>query len=338
MRCKHCSIEQDLSRRLRLLRERARSDLRDRGVHTLFAAFGFLEWYEDATSDRPHLAPLFLLPVELERVSRNNRRTYVFRKAGEQPISNAALAEDLSRRFDLELPDLDADDTPESYFEKINPILSRERRWRIRRLLTVQIFSDAKLAIYDDLAPDSWPEDAPLSQHGAVRQLMSEIGVGDAPYAEDHDIDGDQAAVSVPALIYDADSSQHSAIVDAMRGGDLTIYGPPGTGKSQTITNLIAAAMDDGKSVLFVAEKLTALDVVHKRLGEAGLGPYCFVLHSRGIRRTAVLDALRKRVDEVPPRFRRGDLPGSQEVLGSTTRCTETLRLGNGRSPRSARD
>lgn len=295
--------EQDLSRRLRLLRERARSDLRDRGVHTLFAAFGFLEWYEDTTSDRPHLAPLFLLPVELERVSRNNRRTYVFRKAGEQPISNDPLAEDLSRRFELELPDLDADDTPESYFEKIDPILSHERRWRIRRFLTVQIFSDAKLAIYEDLTPDSWPEDAPLSRHGAVRQLMSEIGVGDAPYAEDHDIDGDQAAASVPALIYDADSSQHSAIVDAMRGGDLTIYGPPGTGKSQTITNLIAAAMDDGKSVLFVAEKLTALDVVHKRLGEAGLGPYCFVLHSRGVRRTAVLDALRKRVDEVPPNF-----------------------------------
>ena len=113
--------EQDLSRHLRLLRERARSDLRDRGVHTLFAAFGFLEWYEDTTSDRPHLAPLFLLPVELERVSRNNRRTYVFRKAGEQPISNAALAEDLSRRFELELPDLDADDTPESYFEEDRP-------------------------------------------------------------------------------------------------------------------------------------------------------------------------------------------------------------------------
>ena len=59
-----------------------------------------------------------------------------------------------------------------------------------------------------------------------------------------------------------------------MREGDLTIYGPPGTGKSQTITNLIAAAMDTGRSVLFVAEKLTALDVVHKRLAEACAPPW----------------------------------------------------------------
>ena len=295
--------KQDLARRLRLLSERARSDLRDRGVHTLFAAFGFLEWYEDPTSQRPHLAPLVLVPVELERVSRHNRRSYVLRQAGEQPIRNAALAEDLSRRFDLELPSFDPDDTPESYFEKIDSILGHERRWRIRRFLTVQIFSDAKFAIYGDLASDAWPEDAPLSQHRAVRQLMSEIGVVDVPYADDHDIDGDRAAVSVPALICDADSSQHSAIVDAMRGGNWTIYGPPGTGKSQTITNLIAAAMDAGKSVLFVAEKLTALDVVHKRLSEAALDPYCFVLHSRGVRRGAVLDALRERVQTAAPNF-----------------------------------
>ena len=94
-----------------------------------------------------------------------------------------------------------------------------------------------------------------------------------------------------------------------MREGDLTIYGPPGTGKSQTITNLIAAAMDTGRSVLFVAEKLTALDVVHKRLAEAGLDPYCFVLHSRGVRRSAVLDALRQRVDAAPPDFDESTYP-----------------------------
>ena len=295
--------EQDLTSRLRLLRERARSDLRDRGVHTLFAAFGFLEWYEDDTSQRPHLAPLVLVPVELDRVTRNSRRAYVLRQTGEEPIKNAALAVDLSRRFDLELPKLDPDDTPESYFKKLDPILDHQRRWRVRRFLTIQIFSDAKLAIYADLAADAWPEESALSRHGAVRQLMSKTGVVDAPYADDHDIDGDRAASRLPTLIYDADSSQHSAIVDALSGANVTIYGPPGTGKSQTITNLIAAALDAQKSVLFVAEKLTALDVVHKRLSEAQLDPYCLVLHSRGVRREAVREALRRRVDMAPPQF-----------------------------------
>lgn len=48
-------------------------------------------------------------------------------------------------------------------------------------------------------------------------------------------------------LIDDADSSQHSALIDAVMGKSLVIEGPPGTGKSQTITNLIAAAILNGK-------------------------------------------------------------------------------------------
>ena len=297
--------EEDLTTRLRLLRERAQSDLRDRGVNTLFAAFGFLEWYEDSVATIPLLAPLLLVPVELARVSRNNRRTYELRATGAEPIRNAALVEDLRRRFDLQLPDLDSDDTPESYLAKMEPILSYDRRWCIRRFVTIQIFSDAKLAIYADLDQNAWADTAELSRHHGVRQLLSETGVVDVPYADDHDIDGDKAATSLPTLICDADSSQHSAIVDALQDGNLTIYGPPGTGKSQTITNLIAAALDAGKTVLFVAEKLTALDVVHKRLREAKIDPYCFVLHSRGIRGEAIREALRQRVDSTPPDFDR---------------------------------
>lgn len=293
----------DVAPRLRRLRERSRSDLRDRGVNTLFAAFGFLEWYDDSAAQTPHLAPLLLTPVELDRASRRNRREYVLRASGEDPVTNAPLTTDLRRRFDLELPDLSPDDTPETYFEKVDTILGHERRWRIRRFLTIQVFSDAKLAIYADLDRDAWPAGAPLSQHAGIRELMSETGVADTPYADDHDIDGDAAAVRMPTLIYDADSSQHSAIVDVLRGGNHSIYGPPGTGKSQTITNLIAAAMDAGKTVLFVAEKLTALDVVHKRLREAELDQYCLVLHSGGIRREAVRAALSQRVNSPPPDF-----------------------------------
>ena len=276
-------------------------------MSTLFAAFGFLEWYEDDAAQRSHLAPLVLVPVELDRVSRNNRQVYKLHATDEKPKSNAALAEYLKRRFDVELPELTRDDSPESYFKKIEGFALDSQRWHVRRFLTIHNFSDAKLAIYTDLDCDAWPDDETLSKHGGIRQLMSETGVADISYAEDHDIDGDQAAVRLPTLICDADSSQHSAIVDALQKGNLTIYGPPGTGKSQTITNLIAAAMDAGKTVLFVAEKLTALDVVHKKLCEAGLDRYCFVLHSGGIRREAVRQALRQRVNAMPPDFGRAN-------------------------------
>ena len=63
-------------------------------------------------------------------------------------------------------------------------------------------------------------------------------------------------------------------------GDDLIVQGPPGTGKSQTITNLIAQSLYDGKKVLFVSEKMAALNVVHERLRESGLGTFCLELHS----------------------------------------------------------
>ena len=53
--------------------------------------------------------------------------------------------------------------------------------------------------------------------------------------------------------------------------GKCGLEGPPGSGKSQTIVNAIANALHSGKKVLFVAQKMTALEVVHSRLQALGL-------------------------------------------------------------------
>ena len=132
---------------------------------------------------------------------------------------------------------------------------------------------------------------------------MAQAGVSDTPYAETRDIDEDEGTRVVPVLIDDTDSSQHSAIADILSGKDLTIFGPPGTGKSQTIANSIAAAMMAGKRVLFVAEKLTALEVVRDRLEKAGLGPFCFNLHAQGLRASQVRNSLRERLEMGRPSF-----------------------------------
>ncbi len=88
----------------------------------------------------------------------------------------------------------------------------------------------------------------------------------------------------VPSLeerfdVVPCDPTQATAIAEARRGESYIIQGPPGTGKSQTITNLIADFVAQGKRVLFVCEKRAAIDVVFARLKQCGLGPLCSLIH-----------------------------------------------------------
>ena len=80
-------------------------------------------------------------------------------------------------------------------------------------------------------------------------------------------------------LVLDADSSQNLAINRALSGKPMVIWGPPGTGKSQTIANLIATLVARGKSVLFVAEKRAAIDMVIRRLDSTGLSDLVMDIH-----------------------------------------------------------
>ena len=77
------------------------------------------------------------------------------------------------------------------------------------------------------------------------------------------------------------DATQLEAIDYAGRGNTFVLHGPPGTGKSQTIAGMIGNALANHKTVLFVAQKKTALDVVQRRLiADLGIGDYCLALHS----------------------------------------------------------
>ena len=82
----------------------------------------------------------------------------------------------------------------------------------------------------------------------------------------------------------------------ALLGRNLVVQGPPGTGKSQTITNLVAACLSRGKTILFVAEKLAALEVVRRRMRELGLGDFCLELHSHKTRKLEVLEDIADRI------------------------------------------
>jgi very-short-patch-repair endonuclease/DNA polymerase III delta prime subunit len=293
---------------LKKLLQSAESAIQEMGSNILYLAFGFLEWYESSDS-KTRIAPLFLVPVRLHKGRLNpNTRTYEYTLSysGEDIIPNLSLREKLRADFAMALPDLYDNTVPEEYFTEIQTLIkNKQPRWRVRRYISLSLLNFSKLLMYLDLDPNRWPKEANILDHKIVSSFLSGYGQDDAlngeqwgnlGFGEEYFIDDIENIHDKYPLIDDADSSQHSALIDAINGKNLVIEGPPGTGKSQTITNLIAATMAQGKNVLFVAEKLAALEVVRRRLDVAGLGMFCLELHSYKSQKRKLLDEVEERL------------------------------------------
>jgi very-short-patch-repair endonuclease len=286
-----------LERKLSAINNAARISLSEMGVNTLYAAFGYLEWYESEDSDRKMFAPLLLHPIEMKRTLVGHIYRYSIVSVGDESEINLTLKERLLSDFGFVLPDLDEDVTPEIYLAKVEEAMRNMRRWRVRRFVAVGLFPFMRLAMYHDLDPKRWPNDKALHLHKVLVELLVGSEKVEKVHTEANEIDHPDVAGKVPIMITEADSSQFSAIVDVMDGRNLAIKGPPGTGKSQTITNLIGAALAKNLKVLFVAEKMAALEVVKKRLDDAGLGKFCLELHSTKARKKDVLNSLSERLE-----------------------------------------
>lgn len=288
----------DLERQLRKIAVEAKTAIEETGSNILFLVFGFLEFYDSEDSERPMLAPLLSLPVTLERGKIDpETRTYQYavQHNGEDLAENHTLREKLRMDFQLSMPEFEEEDEPERYFSRLEQAIRTRRRWRIRRQITLGMLSFGKLAIWADLDTHKNPG---LPAHELVKSVFSggtDNGAGNL-HAPDYKID--ERPEAAQSLIYDADSSQHSAIIDVLSGKNLVINGPPGTGKSQTITNIIAAALSSGKKVLFVSEKLAALEVVRHRLNQAGLGHFCLELHSHKTQKKRFLEDINARIEQ----------------------------------------
>ncbi len=163
--------------------------------------------------------------------------------------------------------------------------------------IALGFFSFAKFLMYRDLDPETWSDCDALLNHPLLNTLMGDAGFASFPPQVSEDSQLDEALRGrEPILVDNADSSQTLALVESLAGRNLVIQGPPGTGKSQTIVNLIAAAVGAGKKVLFVSEKLAALQVVKRRLDKLGLGAACLELHSNKTRKRELIEELRRTV------------------------------------------
>jgi len=275
--------------RLTRIEKDARVFAEEQGVNVLYLALGALVWHDPAAPKVERRAPLVLLPVTLTRASA--RAAFRLRASGDDASPNLTLALMLHRTHGIDLAapepfgsdDEAAWDAVEAWFARLAPALV-EPGFRIEPdRVALGLFSGAKVLMHRDLDPDAWPG---LLRNQVVRALLvgGQVDPGAVPLAGPADTMGH---------VLDADASQAEAVARVRAGSHLVVQGPPGTGKSQTIANILAEAIQDGRSVLFVAEKLAALEVVRRRLATLGLGPACLPLHSAKAARREVLDELR---------------------------------------------
>lgn len=260
----------DLLKTLRSLSERSRLLAEERGVHVLRVAAGFIRW-DDKVAGKSYNAPVLFAEVEL---SKSGDAYVLTRSEGSDLEPNREFFELLRRHPACRNRESRSVD-PISFANAVaslREVLPAGANIEVSSECHLGLFSYEKLVMVHDIednaeeildhpliaALNGDPEPLSLLQHGIELPTPPEL---------------DQATASGDRVfIYEADSTQQEALEGIARGLSLVIQGPPGTGKSQTIVNVIAQALFDGKSVLFVAEKKVALDVVQERLDRQGLG------------------------------------------------------------------
>lgn len=332
----------DLQRRLRNLQRKDREWEEEQGLNVLFLAVGFLNWVdEDGVEAR---SPLLLIPCDLERSS--PRDPFRLIREDDGATDNPTLRHKLAS-LGIDLPEFGSDsaedDSLEEYIGRVESLIADRDDFSVDYCIALGTFSYSKLAMYEDLMQ--------MSAHGA-RSELTRVLAGAESTSNTRRSDGASAIPQEPELagghlddlldlrdqytVLPADFSQLRAIEDARQGKNLVIHGPPGTGKSQTITNLVATLIADGKRVLFVSEKTAALDVVKRRLEECNLGTFCLDLHSDRGRKSEVYRQLNSAVSDDRARLAASvsidELVAHRDLLNRVVRLLHKRREPLGKS------
>lgn len=266
-------------RALRNIGKKAKTAIEETGVNIAYMAFGFINWAEKENLQHIMRAPILLAPISVENDSAID--PYHIKITDSEIIVNPTFSFKLKNDYGIELPEYDEEDIDE-YLEKVEEKISK-LKWTITKECKIGIFSFLKINMHKDLK-DNAPK---ILNNKGVRALLGE----ETGFLTDDETDENNLPKELFNVV-DADSSQTEAIELARSGKSFVLQGPPGTGKSQTITNIIAEGLASGKKILFVSEKLAALNVVYDKLKKAGLEEFCLELHSHKANKRDVINEL----------------------------------------------
>ena len=272
---------------LRSLRNKARTAMEEQGVNILYLSLGFLHWKESPDSERILVSPIILVPVHLtvELIT----SPFVLSLYEDEIVVNPTLSQKLESDFGIKIPNLDSDDDDiEGYLASLDQSISIDG-WRVVHDIGLSLLSFLKINMYYDLENNR----ERIKNNPILNAWSGDLsGITKLP-EEFNYFDHDKNIKPIDTFqVVDADLSQQDAILYSKHGVSFVLQGPPGTGKSQTITNIIAEGLAEGKKILFVSEKMAALEVVLKRLTQSGLADFCLPLHSHRAKKKEVLEEL----------------------------------------------
>ena len=283
----------ELQKRLFYINQQASTMFQEQGYNILYLAIGFLEWRDNFKPKEVHLAPLILIPVVIERKKVGKSFSIYWNEEDLQ--TNISLQAKLAEEG-IELPEFKITsyiEGVEHYLSDVKNAIRKKSDWKVTKHISLGFFSFTKFVMYNDLNPESWEENVDLTKQELIQAIFDpKKNIHEESFNE-NDVDKELLYKDMYQVL-DADSSQIAVIEDVKAGRNLVVEGPPGTGKSQTIVNIIAELLASGKSVLFVSEKMAALEVVKSRLDKIGLGKFVLELHSHKTKRKKLLKEIQK--------------------------------------------
>lgn len=286
--------ETALKSNLTSLKNQAHRDRDDKGVHSLYLVLGFLNWKDD--KGKQMRSPLVTIPVSLEQ-----RRGSAYRlKKADLPLErNEALAVMLKSQFDIDLPEISADQVFSfaAYLGAVRNAVGLHDISIDGTSSALATLSFDRVLLHRDLDSNRWPEGKKLEENPVVSCIFGGAAAPGTGPSFNSEV---KSLIDIP-LVFEADGSQIDAIYRAVWGENLVIQGPPGTGKSQTITNIIGGLRAKGKKLLVVSEKAAAVAVIVEKLERVGLGDQVLNLHAEDLSRSLIIESINRALHQGTP-------------------------------------